>query len=413
MLSPLAALRHHEASKGVLLVMAAIVALVLANTSAQPAYAAALDLPVPLPGKPLTLLLFVNDFLMAAFFLLVGMELKRELAEGELSSRSRIMLPAIAALGGMIGPAVIYWWFNSNRAEAQPGWAIPCATDIAFALGIMALLGKRVPAGLKVFLTALAVLDDLGAIIIIALFYTAHLKPWFLLGAVGVFVIMGLMNRRGVTRVWLYLLLGTIMWWFTLKSGVHATLAGVATAMAIPMRGPGGKEVMAPFEHALEPWISFGVLPIFALANAGVMLGELGPDGAMNTVSLGAAVGLLGGKVVGVFGASVLAVVLGLGSLPSGTRWSGLFGVAILCGIGFTMSIFIAELAFTGTAEGMSSELLRGQAKAGILLGSAVAALLGLAVLAVVSRRAGGGGGGGGSARGAGAGAGAGARSAT
>ncbi len=407
MLSPLAALRHHEAFKGVLLVVAAIVALVLANTSAQPAYAAALDLPVPVPGKPLTLLLFVNDFLMAAFFLLVGMELKRELAEGELSSRSRIMLPAIAALGGMIGPAVIYWCFNTSRAEAQPGWAIPCATDIAFALGIMALLGKRVPAGLKVFLTALAVLDDLGAIIIIALFYTAQLKPWFLLGAVGVFVIMGLLNRRGVTRVWLYLLLGAVMWWFTLKSGVHATLAGVATAMAIPMRSRNGKEVMAPFEHALEPWISFAVLPIFALANAGVMLGELGPDGAMNSVSLGAAVGLLGGKVVGVFGASVLAVALGLGSLPSGTRWSGLFGVAILCGIGFTMSIFIAELAFMSTAEGVSGELLRGQAKAGILLGSAVAALLGLAVLALVSRRAGGSAGG---SAGVSAGGGAGAR---
>lgn len=379
---------RNDASKGILLIAATVLALLMANTAWHDTYRSVLELPVPVPGKPLTLSLFINDFLMATFFLLVGMELKREVAEGELRSRNRVMLPALAALGGMVGPAVVFWFANRADHDSLAGWAIPCATDIAFALGILALLGNRVPTGLKVFLTALAVLDDLGAIIIIALFYTAELKPWFLLGAVGLLVAMWLVNRRGVTRISVYMLIGTVMWWFMLKSGVHATLAGVATAMVIPMRNRAGDKVMEHFEHQLAPWINFIVLPIFALANAGVTFGALGMDGVTSAVSMGTAVGLLLGKLVGVFGASWLAVVTKLGTLPASMSWRGLFGVSLLCGIGFTMSIFIAELAFKHHGDDAAALALAdahlNQAKAGILLGSFASAVLGLGVLAFV-----------------------------
>ncbi|MBL9140850.1 MAG: Na+/H+ antiporter NhaA [Phycisphaerae bacterium] len=382
---------RNDASKGILLIIATVLALLMANSEWNEVYRKVLALPVPMPGKDFTVLLFINDFLMAAFFLLVGMELKREVADGELRSRSRVMLPALAALGGMVGPAVLYWAFNRADHASLAGWAIPCATDIAFALGILALLGNRVPTGLKVFLTALAVLDDLGAIIIIALFYTANLSKWFLLGAVALMVVMWLINRRGVTRIWVYLLFGTVMWWFMLMSGVHATLAGVATAMVIPLRDRSDRKVMEHFEHQLAPLINFKVLPIFALANAGVTFGNLGAEGITSHVSMGTAVGLIGGKVFGVFGAAWLAVKLKLGTLPASMTWRGLFGVSILCGIGFTMSIFIAELAFArhGTdpmADAVASMHLD-QAKAGILIGSFASAILGISVLALVLPR--------------------------
>lgn len=385
----LSRLLRNDATKGVLLIGCTVVALALANTAWQQHYLDALALPVPVPGKPLTLQLFINDFLMAIFFLLVGMELKRELAEGELRSRDRIMLPTLAALGGMVGPALIYWWFTRADAAARGGWAIPCATDIAFALGMLALLGSRVPTGLKVFLTALAVLDDLGAIIIIALFYTSQLKPWYLLGALAVLALMGLLNRRGTSRTSVYLLLGAVMWWLTLKSGVHATLAGVATALAIPMRDGKGKPVLEHFEHQLAPWVNFAILPVFALANAGVSFGAIGIEGLQSAVSQGVGIGLVAGKTIGVIGFSALGVALKLGSLPAGVTWRGLFGTAILCGIGFTMSIFIAELAFAPTDAGDALAVqagadMLGKAKAGILLGSFVSAGIGLAVLAMV-----------------------------
>ncbi|MFO0962346.1 MAG: Na+/H+ antiporter NhaA [Phycisphaerales bacterium] len=378
-----------DASKGVLLVAATVLALLVANTAWQDEYRRVLALPVPVPGKELTLGLFINDFLMAAFFLLVGMELKREVAEGQLRSRDRVMLPALAALGGMIVPALLYALWNRGSDDALRGWAIPCATDIAFALGILALLGSRVPTGLKVFLTALAVLDDLGAIIVIALFYTHELHHWYLLGAIGVLLLLWLVNRRGVVAIPVYLLLGTLMWWLTLKSGVHATLAGVATAMTIPMRAPDGRTVMEDFEHRLAPLINFVILPVFALANAGVTFGDLGREGIFSSVSVGVAGGLVLGKVAGVFGASWLAVKLRLGSLPESATWMGIFGVSILCGIGFTMSIFIAELAFSaqgaGTAAADFAAMLN-QAKAGILVGSFVAAVAGLAFMAATLR---------------------------
>jgi Na+:H+ antiporter, NhaA family len=384
---------RHDASKGVLLIAATVAALAMANSDWQRVYRDVLALPVPMPGKPLTVLLFINDFMMALFFLLVGMELKREVAEGELRSRSRVMLPALAALGGMVVPALVYWAFNRENDAALSGWAVPCATDIAFALGILALLGSRVPTGLKIFLTALAVLDDLGAIIIIALFYTANLKAWFLVGAIGTLVVMWLINRRGVSSVWVYLALGTLVWWFTLKSGVHATLAGVATAMTIPMVDRAGNKVMERFEHQLAPLVNFLVLPIFALANAGVTFGDLGAGGMTGGVSMGIAVGLVAGKLVGVFGASWLTVKLGLGALPAAANWKGMAGVSLLCGIGFTMSIFIAELAFSaplaagaGDAAGAGAAEAAArlnQAKAGILIGSFVAAVAGLAWLFV------------------------------
>jgi NhaA family Na+:H+ antiporter len=382
-----------DASKGVLLIGATVAALLMANTAWQETYRQVLELPVPVPGKPLTLGLFVNDFLMVGFFLLVGMELKREVAEGELRNRDRVMLPAFAALGGMVVPAVIFWLVNREHPDTLHGWAIPCATDIAFALGILALLGTRVPTGLKVFLTALAVLDDLGAIIIIALFYTDHLKPWYLLGAVALLVVMWLINRRGVKRLAVYQGLGVILWWLTLMSGVHATLAGVAIAMVIPMRDDSGHKVMEHFEHQLAPWINFVVLPIFALANAGVTFGNLGMEGVVSGVSLGTAGGLVVGKVVGVFGASLLAVKTRLGALSASVTWPGMLGVSILCGIGFTMSIFIAELAFPQRSPDPAVAELAivhlNQSKAGILIGSFVAATTGLALLfAVLPKRA-------------------------
>jgi NhaA family Na+:H+ antiporter len=350
-----------DASKGVLLVLCAVAALLLANSGARGVYSDALTLPVPVPGKPLTLQLFINDFLMAGFFLLVGMELKRELVTGQLRSRDRVMVPALAALGGMAVPAGIYCACNRHNPDALSGWAIPCATDIAFALGVLALLGSRVPVGLKVFLTALAVL---GAM-------------WW-------------MNVRRVARLAVYLLLGALLWWLTLKSGVHATLAGVATAMMIPMTASDGRALLEEFEHALAPWINFAVLPVFALANAGVSFSELGMDGLTSAISVGTAGGLVVGKMVGVFGAAWLAVRMRLGALPERTTWSGLLGVSILCGIGFTMSIFIAELAFVAPADDpfgrvLSMQMLN-QAKAGILLGSALAAVLGLSALAAALR---------------------------
>jgi NhaA family Na+:H+ antiporter len=379
-------LLRHDATKGVLLVACAAAALAMANGSWAETYQRVLALPVPVPGKPLTLVLFVNDFLMAIFFLLVGMELKRELTVGQLNSRARVMLPTLAALGGMAVPALTHAAFNRADTVALQGWAIPCATDIAFALGMLALLGNRVPTGLKVVLTALAVLDDLGAIVIIALFYGSGLSPWYLLGALLVFGFMGILNNRGVARVSVYLLLGLVMWWLMLKSGVHATIAGVATALAIPQRDAQGRPVMEQLEHQIAPLVNFVILPVFATMNAGVSFGEAGLGTLAHAPALGVATGLFAGKTIGVFGASWLTVKLRLGSLAEGVDWRSLFATSILCGIGFTMSIFIAELAFK-TAPGAAPETaaraaeLLNESKGGILLGSLVSAVAGVAAL--------------------------------
>jgi NhaA family Na+:H+ antiporter len=371
---------QHEAAGGVVMIAAAIVALLMQNSFLAPAYDGLLDTPVTvrlgalLLDKPL--LLWVNDGLMAVFFLLVGMEIKRELVVGELSSVSQAMLPAIAAAGGMLVPAMIYLGITSGTPGAAPGWAIPSATDIAFAVGVLTLLGPRVPPSLKIFLLALAIIDDLGAIIIIALFYTAKLSPAALaLAAVGVAMLI-VLNRMGVRRIAPYILTGVFLWVCVLKSGVHATLAGVITGFAIPLAGGDGEKEapLTRLEHMLHPWVTFMVLPAFAFANAGVSLAGLSLAKIFSPVPLGIAAGLFIGKQVGIFGFTWAAIRLGLGRLPEGASWLQVYGVAILGGIGFTMSLFIGMLAFPDPA--MATDI-----RIGVIVGSLLSALLGVVVL--------------------------------
>jgi Na+:H+ antiporter, NhaA family len=316
------------------------------------------------------LLLWINDGLMAVFFFLVGLELKREALDGELSSPAQVVLPALAAAGGMLAPAAIYAWINWGQPLALRGWAIPAATDIAFALGVLSLLGARVPAGLKVFLLTLAILDDIGAIIIIALFYTDGLAGFPLglaaLALAGLFAL----NRLGVKSIAPYLLVGLVLWASVLKSGVHATLAGVALALFIP------RKAARRLEHDLHPPVAYGVLPLFAFANAGVSLAGVSLASLLAPIPLGIAAGLVAGKTLGVFLVSFAAIKLGVARLPAGASWSSLLGVAILCGIGFTMSLFIAGLAFEGADHAYAV-----QTRLGILGGSIIAALGGYALL--------------------------------
>ena len=371
-----------ESAGGIVLAFAAVIALIVSNSALAPWYRQFVELrgevriggDLFVLGKPL--LLWVNDLWMAVFFFLVGLEIKREVLDGELASVKQASLPAVAAFGGMVVPALIYLGLNHADPIAIRGWAIPMATDIAFALGILMLLGSRVPASLKVFLTAVAIIDDLGAIIVIAAFYTAQLSLTMLLVAgVGVIVMFAL-NRAGVTKVGPYLAVGLVVWYFVLKSGIHATLAGVITAMAIPMRDKEGGSPLESAEHALHPWVSFVVLPMFAFANAGVALQGVTPEVLLQGVPLGIALGLVLGKAVGVFGASWLLVRLADASLPAGASTRQFFGVCVLCGIGFTMSLFIGGLAFTGQGAGYET-----QVKLGVLGGSLVAGLLGVALL--------------------------------
>jgi NhaA family Na+:H+ antiporter len=369
--------------------VAAVLALAVANSPLAVYYKALLDLPLEVRigtfGISKPLLLWINDGLMAVFFLLVGMELKREVVEGHLSSPRQASLPAFAALGGMLAPAAFYVGFNRGDPVAMGGWAIPTATDIAFALGVLSLLGKRVPTALKAFLLSVAIFDDLGAIIVIALFYTAKLS--MLSVVVAAVLILGLasLNRFGVTRPAAYFLLGVPLWVAVLKSGVHATLAGVVLAMFIPLRvsetspsTPAPKSLLRHLEHALHPWVAFGVLPIFAFANAGVSIVRLSIADVLHPVPLGIVTGLFFGKQIGVLAMSWLAVRLGIASPPEGVGWWQLYGVALLCGIGFTMSLFIASLAFE---QGGAAYL--GLERLGILIGSLVSGLLGYAVLRV------------------------------
>ncbi len=339
-----------ESAGGIALCAAAALALILANSPLGALYTRLLDTPlaVQIDGlilkKPL--LLWIDDGLMAVFFMLVGLEIKRELLEGGLSRRSDAILPALAALGGMIAPALIYASCNWGDAAALRGWAIPTATDIAFALGVLALLGPRVPASLKLFLLAVAIIDDLGAIVIIALFYTAELSVTALaLGAVGVGVLLAL-NLAGVSRRAPYLLAGVFLWVCVLKSGVHATVAGVIVGLAIPLRAGGDASPLADLEHDLHPWVAFGVLPLFAFANAGVRLAGMSAAVLLDPIQLGVALGLFFGKQIGVAGLIWLAVRCGLGALPEGAGWRQMYGLALLTGIGFTMSLFIGTLAF-------------------------------------------------------------------
>ena len=376
----------HPSAGGIVLALAALAALGLANSAWGPAYQALLQTPGELRvgsllvlAKPL--LVWVNDLWMAVFFLAVGLEIKRELLQGELADRRRAMLPVVCALGGMAVPAGVYALCNLGDAVALRGWAIPAATDIAFAVGIVALLGKRVPLSLKVFLTAVAIIDDLGAIVVIALFYTDQLSMPMLVGAGLGMALLGLLNRSGVQRADVYLVVGAAVWLCVLKSGVHATLAGVVTALAVPLRAPGcagpSPCPARALEHALHPWVAFGVLPVFAFANAGVVLAGVRLATLAQGIPLGIVLGLLVGKPVGVLGSLWLMVRLGGAARPAGASWLQCAGVAVLCGIGFTMSLFIGGLAFEGLAGDFDTRV-----KLGVLAGSVLAGLLGSLILA-------------------------------
>ncbi len=365
-----------ESAGGILLLVAVAFAMLMANSPLSWLYEGFLDTHMQVRfgaldiDKPL--LLWINDGLMALFFLLIGLEVKRELLEGALSSVSKASLPTFAAIGGMAAPAAFYLLFNFDDPITRAGWAIPAATDIAFALGIMALLGSRVPVALKVFLLALAIIDDLGVIVIIALFYSADLSVLSLVIAAIAMTGLFALNRKGITSLAPYGVVGAILWVAVLKSGVHATLAGVIIAFAIPLRAKDGSSPSESLEHSLHPWSTFMILPIFAFANAGVPLGNMSLDTLFSPVPLGIAAGLLLGKPIGVMLFSYVAVKLKLAELPEGITWRHIFPVAVMCGIGFTMSMFIASLAFTHGTNGYGD-----LARLGILLGSMLAAVIG------------------------------------
>ncbi len=375
---------RHEAASGVVLMLASALALALANSPLAEFYNLLLSVhgSVRIDGfgidKPM--LLWINDGLMAIFFLLVGLEIKREVLEGELSDRRRAILPVVAAIGGMTVPALIYLGITRNEPGATVGWAIPCETDIAFSLGVMALFGSRVAPSLKLFLTALAIIDDLGAIVIIAIFYTEELSWVSLDVALAALATLAALNLAGVQRVIWYVLVGIVLWVFVLKSGVHATLAGVALALAIPFKTRSGEESpLVRIEHELAPWVGFGILPLFGFANAGLSFADLSLSSILEPVPLGIAAGLFLGKQIGVFGAAALVIRRGWAQLPDGATWSALYGTSILTGIGFTMSLFIGTLAFGESDHEAPMRL-------GVLAGSALSALLGAGVLALPSR---------------------------
>jgi NhaA family Na+:H+ antiporter len=370
-ISPIQAFMKGEATAGLVLMAAAASALMAANSPWAGSYTAFFETPV----LSMSLLHWINDGLMAVFFFLVGLEIKREVVGGELSTRAKAALPVLAAAGGMIGPAVIYTVINWNNPADLRGWAIPTATDIAFALGIIALLGSRVPTALKIFLTALAVIDDLGAIMIIALFYTADISMVALGIAVVCVIAMVLLNRGGVRRIDVYVVIGLILWAAVLKSGVHATMAGVLTALCIPATADDkGNSPLLKLEHFLHPYVTFLILPVFAFANAGVSVGDLTAEALTHPVTLGIVLGLFLGKQIGVIGISYAARAMGWVQLPAGVNTRQFYGVALLTGVGFTMSLFIGNLAFVGP-ERLS------EVKIGVLAGSLLSGIVGYVIL--------------------------------
>lgn len=373
---------HMETAGGILLFLSALLAIVCANTFLEVYYELLLSTPVEVRigaleiAKPL--LLWINDGLMAIFFFLVGLELKRELLEGELSDKRNIILPGIGAIGGMALPALVYLYFNMDDPIAVKGWAIPAATDIAFALGVLSLLGSRVPTSIKVFLTSLAIFDDIGAILIIAFFYTSQISL-FALGIVALCIpILFFFNKRNIESKGLYVVVGMVMWVATLKSGVHATLAGVVLAMFIPMRSKENPDEspLKSIEHDLHSVVAFFVLPVFAFANAGLNLSGVGVDALLHPVPIGIALGLFLGKQVGIFGFCWLSLKLKIAQLPTGMSLKGLYGTAALCGIGFTMSLFIGSLAFEETGVNLLFD-----ERLGIILGSVFSGLVGYFIL--------------------------------
>lgn len=371
-----------ESASGILLLAFAMLAMLFANTPLKDLYFDFLSMPVSIQiglfsiHKPL--LMWVNDGFMAVFFVLIGLEVKREMMVGAISSYQRAIFPAIGALGGMIVPALVFTLINSDSPEFQQGWAIPMATDIAFALGVLGLLGKRVPFALKIFLLALAIIDDLGAIVVIAIFFSHELSTTALISAVIAITALIIMNRMRVTAICAYMVVGLILWASVLKSGVHATLAGVIIGFCVPLKGKNGEEPLAHFEHLLAPWCSFVILPLFAFSNAGVSLAGMSLSTLFSPLTMGVALGLLVGKTLGVFSFSFLAVKLGIAQLSEGMNFKQIFAVSILCGIGFTMSMFLAGLAFGGDeADGQFISL----ARLGILIGSGISAVLGYYLL--------------------------------
>lgn len=369
-----------ESSGGIILLTTSVLALIFANSVLSPYYFSLLNTPVIVQfgeqGITKPFLLWVNDGLMAVFFVLVGLEVKREIMIGSLSSYQQAILPVLAAIGGMAIPALVFTFFNHNDPVAMEGWAIPMATDIAFALGIMALLGKRVPLPLKIFLLALAIIDDLGAIIVIALFFAHGLSLEAMIGAGLSIIILIIMNRMRISALCAYLFVGMILWICVLKSGVHATLAGVILGFSIPITARDGSSPLESLEHALNPWSAFFILPIFAFANAGVPLSGVNIEMLSGTLPFGIILGLFIGKPLGVFSFCFIAVKLKIARLPPLVNLKHIFAVSVLCGIGFTMSMFLSGLAFEGIDESINT-----LSRIGILLGSALSAILGLLLL--------------------------------
>ena len=373
-----------ESAGGIVLMAAAVLAIIAANTGAAGLYSYFIETPVEVRvgalqiAKPL--ILWVNDGLMAIFFFLVGLELKREFLEGELSRPANVVLPVVGAIGGMAVPVAVYLFVNQDDPAGFNGWAIPAATDIAFALGILSLLGSRVPVSLKVFLVSLAIFDDLGAIVIIAIFYAGELSSTAMIVVAACLVALTTMNRRNVMSVSSYVFVGVIMWIAVLKSGVHATLAGVALAAFIPMRDPEKSDhsPLRELEHDLHHVVAFGVLPMFAFVNAGIDFSDISLDDFLHKVPLGIAAGLFIGKQLGIFLLCFAAIKLGMARLPDGANWGSLYGVSILCGVGFTMSLFVGSLAFEDVA--INQEIVFDE-RIGITVGSLLSGIMGFIVL--------------------------------
>lgn len=377
--APVRALFVGDASAGILLILVAAAAMVAANSALAETYHGLFHNTLawtPIP-KLDTLHLWINDGLMAIFFFVVGLEVKREWIEGQLSSAEQRRLPVLAAAAGMVVPAVIYYAFVTGEGadELVRGWAIPAATDIAFAMGVLGLLGNRVPASLRLFLLTVAIVDDIGAVLVIAFFYTANLKVMWLVAAAAIVAVMYGFNRAKVSAYWPYILLALVLWYFVLNSGVHATIAGVMAALTIPMRGKDDDTMLEHLEHGLAPWSAYLVVPVFGFANAGVAFAGLGMEALLDPLPLAIAAGLFLGKQVGIFGIVFTADKLGIANRPENASWPEIWGVSILCGIGFTMSLFVSGLAFTG------NDLLIEEAKIGILLGSLISSVVGYTIL--------------------------------